>query len=180
MPIIANNRDLVYTEETRRNAGVTEALAKKLGAITNFLNTQQMVRDDFKANGPYSVGVGSIGFDGLLVFPVNVEIVYIAMSNQKAGLSGTTEFDIDWLDLPNSNMGSIFSTTPKIDSTALDDSYLLTDVINAVDVVTVAGGTNPVVTKNTFLAGEAISCRLAAGMNGAQDAQINVFYRPIN
>lgn len=180
MTVVANGRDLIHEEEVSRNAGVTEATGKKLAAITNFINTQQLIRDDFKANGSYRLGVGSVGLDGILIFPNNVEIVYIGVSNQKVGLSGTTSFDIHWLSAPGVDEGTIFSTVPTIDSTSSDDAYMLTNVIDNIDVVTTTGGVNPVLNKTTFLQGEAIRCDLTSAMSGAEDAQINVFYRPIN
>ena len=180
MTVVTNDRQLFFEGEVSRNSGVSEALAKKIAGVSNFVNTQQLIRDDFKANGSYRLGVGSNGLDGILIFPNNVEIVYIGVSNQKVGLSGTTSFDIHWLDAPNSDQGSIFSTVPSFDTGSTDNSYTLTDVINATDVVTAPGAVNPRLSKNTFLKGEAIRCDLVSAMSGAEDAQINVFYRPIN
>ncbi len=94
MAIVPNNRELLFEEEVCRNRGVNEALGKKLAGVANFINTQQLIRDDFKANGSYRLGVGTVGLDGILIFPNNVEIVFIGMSNQRSGLSGITEMDI--------------------------------------------------------------------------------------
>jgi len=178
MSDVVKNRELVQNEETQRNAGVTEQLGKKLGGIANFLMIDGMYRQDYKANGPYGAGIGT-DIDGLVVFPSKVEIVLVIMSNNLAGASGTTEFDLTWYDAPGSPMGSIFSTTPKIDSTASNDAYIVTDIITATDHVTVTGGTNPVATKTTFEAYEAIKCTLVDAMVGATNSQLNVFYRPI-
>lgn len=180
MAIIPDGRDLVYEEEVARNAGVTEATLKKLGAISNFLNRKFLERDDFKANGSYRVGVGSVGLDGILVFPENSEIVKVSLSNQRKGISGVTEFDITWFSAPGVSEGSIFSTKPSFDTTAPDDAYMMTEVIDVIDEITVVGGTNPRLSKTTFLKGEAIRCDLVSGMSAGEDAQISVFYRPIN
>lgn len=179
MAITQNNRELVFDEEIKRNAGVSEALGKKLGGIANFLMTDQVMRDDFKANGAYRLGVGSVGIDGILVFPTKVEIVYIAGSNVKNGTTGKTDFDIHWLDAPNSDQGSIFSTKPSIDVTAGDNAYFLRDVINNIDVVTGTGIVTPTVNKTEFLAGEAIRVDLDDAQAGGRDCQLNVYYRPI-
>ena len=176
---VPNNRELVIDEEVKRNAGVSEQLGTKLGGIANFIMTDQLIRDDFKANGSYRLGVGTVGLDGILIFPTKVEIVMIGVSSQRVGLSGITEFDIHWLDAPGSDMGTIFTVTPTFDSTSTNNSYTLTDVINAVDTVTAVGAVNPRVNKTQFLQGEAIRCDLVSGMEAGQDAQINVFYRPI-
>lgn len=179
MPIVSNNRELVFEEEIKRNAGVSEALGKKLGGIGNFLMTDMLIRDDFKANGAYRLGVGSVGIDGILIFPTKVEIVFIGASNQRVGHSGNTIWDIHWLDSPNSDMGSIFTVQPDFDITSGDNAFFLKDVINNVDIVTGVGIITPVLNKTIFLQGEAIRCDLDAGMSGAQDAQLNVFYRPV-
>ncbi|MBT8187843.1 MAG: hypothetical protein KJO73_09145 [Croceitalea sp.] len=180
MAVVPNNRELLFEEETSRNNGVSESLAKKFAGISNFISLNQLIRDDFKANGSYRLGVGSVGIDGLLIFPNNVEIVYIAMSNQRSGLIGTTIFDINWLSAPGVDEGSIFTTLPSIDFNSVDDTYILTDVLNVVDIVTATGAVNPRVNKTSFLQGEAIRCSLTSGMSAGEDAQINVFYRPIN
>jgi len=177
---VANNRELLFEEETKRNAGVSEALAVKMAGISNFINLQQLIRDDFKANGAYRLGAGSVGIDGILIFPNNVEIVYIGASSQKVGYSGLTEWDINYLSAPGVDNGSIFTVKPSFDPTSGNDSYLLTDIITPTDIVTGTGIINPRVNKFQFLQGEAIRATLVSGMSGAQDAQLNVFYRPIN
>lgn len=177
---ISKDRQLFFEEELCRGTGVSESILKKVGQVTNFINLCQLIRDDFKANGIYSLGAGTTGLDGILIFPTNVEIVFIGASSQRPGQTGVTEFDIHWLSDSCVDEGSIFSTTPTFDSTSCENAYTLTNVLDEIDIVTTTGATNPRVTKTKFLQGEAIRCDLVTGMNCGQDAQVNVFYRPVN
>lgn len=176
---VAKNRELLFTEETMRNAGVSEALSTKLAGLLNFHSIDMLMRDDFKANGAYRLGVGSTGIDGILIFPTKVEIVQIGASNVKVGTTGITTFDVHWLSAPGVDEGSIFTTPPSFDSTSGNDAYQLTDVIENINIVTGTGITNPVVNKTVFEQGEAIRVDITSGMVGARDSQLTVYYRPI-
>lgn len=177
---VSKSRELLFEEEMCRGSGVSESWAKKIAGISNFINLCQLEREDFKFNGSYRLGVGSCTVDGIIVFPVNVELVYIAGSNGKVGTTGISEWDIEWLDNPSSNQGSIFSTLPSFDTNTSDESYFLKDVLTNTDIKTATGIITPVVTKTKFLAGEAIQAKLVSAMSGAKDAQINFYYRPVN
>ena len=176
---VAKSRTLLYVEETMRNAGVSEALAKKLGGLLNFHSQDMIMRDDFKANGAYRLGVGSVGIDGILVFPTKVELVYISGSNVKNGVSGLTTFDTHWLSAPNVDEGSIYTTKPSFSNVSGDNAYFLTDIIAPNDIVTGLGITPPRVNKTVFEQGEAIRVDLDDAMLGAKDCQLNVYYRPV-
>ena len=131
MPDIADDRQNILQEETRYRAAVSESTWTKIGASINFINNQQFDSKTFQLNGVYPLAVteslGTEGVDGIWVVQNNIEITGVFMYNLVNGSSGTTALDVHLLDGSNNDIGSIFSTTPKIASTAGDNAYLYLD-----------------------------------------------------
>jgi len=76
--------------------------------------------------GSYWVAsVPQYGVEALDALPFDIEIFDISMWSMTAGSGGTTELDVKVATSSGGSFSSIFSTTPKIDSTAGNNSYFL-------------------------------------------------------
>ena len=168
----------IFQEEVENKASVSEATFTKIGGSVNFINNKQYDTHSYNFNGRYALGVGVVGADGIFPILFDMEIVGISMFNRVSGTSGTTEFDVEYLNGSNSNQGSIFTTTPKIDSTAPNYSYIIKDVLSNTDIELPAGATSPVLSKTTFNAGDALFCKIVSAMGDAEDASLLVHFRP--
>lgn len=158
----------------------SESIMSKFAAQSNFINLYQTDIKEFKLNGSYSVATGIVFFDGVTNFFYNSEIVGIGFYNGVSGTGGITEFDIKWKDANGLTQGSIFSTTPKIDSTSSDETIAFRNLQTTNDHGNTTGVTLPVLTKTKFLEGESIYLVLTSSMISAQNCGLTIFYRPIN
>jgi len=168
----------IQVEETQYKSSVSESTMQKIGSSLNFTNTYQYDTHSFLFNGAYTLGVGVIGADGVMPVLYNMEIVGITFFNLVSGASGTTQFDISWFNGINSNQGSIFSTKPLINSTSLNYSYGILDVVNSTAIKTGTGITIPTLIKTQFNQGDMITCTLDSSMSGAENAGILIHHRP--
>lgn len=164
------------------NRPVSEGTLKDFAAQSNFINDFQTDIKEFKLNGSYSVATGITFFDGVASFFYNSEIVGITFYSGQGGTSGTTAFDIRWKNADGVDQGSIFSTTPKIASTAANETVMQQNFVtgNQKPAVTPTGVTLGVLSKTEFLEGESVYMVLNSSMVSAQNAGITIFYRPIN
>lgn len=177
MADLAAERHQIQTEETRFPFAIAESAQQKIGKAINFINTKQYDTKDFFANGVYnSTGANETAFDGLYVFPYNVTIFYVAMFNVIAGSGGTTEIDIKVTPSSGTTFTTIFSTRPKISTTAdhTDVAYIYTGGSGT-------GLTAPVLTGTTFNvnAGSAIRADFISKQTGSpQNCGILVYFYP--
>ena len=141
-------RSNVTVEESRFRSAVSESYSFKIGSSVNFINEFQNNRHAWHLNGAYPTGIGSTGPDGIFVFLFNAELVGISFYNGKAGTTGQTVVDVHWLSGGNTDNGTIFTTPPQIDSTAVDDTYFLKDLINDTVVIQPTGTVEPILNKN--------------------------------
>lgn len=179
MATITPARKNITVEETRYRASISEATMNKFGGAVNFVNERQNDKHAWHLNGPYSLGVGSTGPDGIFPCLFNMEIVGFAYFNGKTGSSGTTTIDIRKLDGAGVDVGSIFSTLPSVDSTAANNSTTIYDVINATTISSPTGHTLGVLSTTQFNAGDVLRLDLNAAMIGANNFQFLIFFRPI-
>lgn len=181
MAEIAPARSNLLVEETQYRSAVSEALLQKTGASINFINNEQTIYRQFTLNGNYPLGAGIIGLDGLVVFRSNVEIIHISASNAISGSSGSTTFDLHYISSPGVDGGTIFNTKPSFDSTSANNSYFLYNVLTDTIEVSGIGITPPnALVKTTFLKGEALRFDLDSAMVGAENANLEIYFRPIN
>lgn len=157
----------------------SESVMRKFASEGQFINTYQTDIKEFKLNGSYGVATGIIFFDGVAPFFYNSEIVGIGFANGQSGSSGTTEFDIRWIDQAGADQGSIFSTTPKINSSSSNACVGFRNLTTGLDV-SPTGVTLPVFSKTTFLQGESLYLKLNSAMTAAQNASLVIYYRPTN
>lgn len=179
MAEITPSRKVIYQEDTAYRRSVSESVFTKFGAQSNFINTYQNDIKEWKLNGSYSVATGITFFDGVASFFWNSEIVGIFFYNGQSGSSGTTEFDIIWKDQAGVTQGSIFSTTPKINSTSSNETIGYKNLVTTTET-SPTGVTLPVFSKTTFLEGESLYLKLNSSMVGANNCGLTIFYRPIN
>jgi hypothetical protein len=163
----------VQAESATTRQPVSENLVQTMAGSINFGLEKNFVARTFTLNGSYKNAAGRNAVDGLLVFQWNAEIFNIVIVNSTVGLSGTTELDLKYSTNPGAAFNSIFTTTPKITSSAAAYSYLGVGQ-------TLAGCTAPVLSSNPFnvVAGGALRLDVISTMTGARDAEIIVYYRP--
>lgn len=178
MADVADSKQNIDQNDVAFRASISEAVGTKIAGSINFINNRQYLTQQFNFNGRYALGVGFVGADGIFPCLFNMEIVGLTMFNRVSGTSGTTEIDIEWLNGSNSNQGSIFSTTPKIASTASNYSYLIRDELNSTNVELPAGATAPVFSKTQFDAGDALFCEIVSAMSDAEDLSLLIHFRP--
>ena len=177
MADVSPARRNVQSEEVRYRSSVSEATFTNMGGSINFINDRQYDTHGFYLNGGYAKAAGVDGLDGFFVCQFDMEIVGISFFNSVAGTSGTTEFDLTWLDGSESVQGSIFSLQPAIDSTAGNNAY---GAINLVDVTSSSGTgiTLPTLSKTEFNQFNAIRFDISQAMLDAENCGINIHFRP--
>lgn len=176
---IESVRNEVLEGDVSTNRPVSEGILKKFGGQSNFINDYQTDIKEFKLNGNYQAATGLTFFDGIAAFFFNSEIVGINFYNGQSGSSGTTEFDIRWVNTSGVDQGSIFSTTPKIDSTSADETVAFQNFTTGTTVQP-TGVTLGVLSKDSFFEGESVYLDLKSAMTGAQNCGITIYYKPIN
>lgn len=177
MALLADEKNFIDTNETKYRAAVSEATAQKMGKMMNFIGHRSHEIKEFFINGRYGGASAQNGLDGLAIFQFDAEIFNIYIFGNVQGSGGTTELDIKHASDPGGAFTSIFSTTPKITSSASNFSW-----IGIGD--TVSGCTAPVLTSSPdsyeVSAGDAIRIDLISAQTGnAENCGIIVHYRPI-
>lgn len=174
MTAIAEVKKDIQVEEVSFEAAVGEATFNKIGGSINFINNRQYDTKKFFLNGPYSIGAGDLGVDGLYIFPYNVEIFDVGIFNLVSGSSGTTELDIKRATSSGGAFTSIFSTTPKIASTSGNNAFALSGDTPP------TGFTLPVLTSSPFNvdAGDALRLDLISAMTAAENCGLTLYFRP--
>jgi hypothetical protein len=168
------SRQLIQTEETRYRSSVSEWFLQKLAATHNFISKRQHDKRDLFANGRYNImsSYPQLGVDGLIIFEYDVEIINLYIWNGIAGSSGTTEIDIKWKPQSSGAYQTMFSTTPKITSTAANYS-----ICGVGDTIT--GFTAPVLLKTEFDAKDVLRMDILGCMSGnVEGCGIIIHYRP--
>ena len=124
MADIPGQRILIQSEETSYRSAVSEATMTRMGAVTNFLSTNQLVWQPFNLNGPLdTLPVPQTNIDGAIPLFFDYEIIGGAAFLTVPHSSGFVEFDIR-RHTANGDAGtSIFSTTPRFTGGLLANSY---------------------------------------------------------
>lgn len=172
MANIPEARSFLQVEEARYGAAGTESLMLRFGAMMNFLNLRHIEVRGLFINGVYNAIVPNLDIDGGIIFEYPVEIVNVYIKNRAAGSSGTTELDLKWKPQGSGTWTSIFTTTPKITSTAA--AY---EMCGVGQVAT--GFTAPVLAKTQFDAHDMLRLDLVQAMAGLPTGcAIIIHYRP--
>jgi hypothetical protein len=179
MAEITPSRELLDEQDTAYKRSLSESIMTRFGATNNFIAKYQTDSHRWCLNGSYSVATGIELFDGLTTFFYNSEIVGIYFWNGQSGSSGVTEFDIRWQDINGVDQGSIFSVTPKINSTASNVSRGFENYETGTSSFP-TGVIQPTLSKSTFLEGESIYMVLNSSMVSANNCGIAIHWRPVN
>ena len=171
-------RENIQIEEVQYRSSVSEAVGTKLGGSINFINERQYDSHTFNLNGPYKLGEGSTGTDGIFPILYNMEIIAYTVFNLTPGSSGVTNVDVHWLSGGGTDNGSIFSSAPSINTTAAANAYAIKDVKGDIGDKTAGGIALGTISKTTFDAGQALRFDLDAGMIGAENCGLIVHFRP--
>lgn len=175
--IVVPSRELMYVGDVAYQRSVSESLLGRFAATNNFISKFQTDYIAYFLNGSYSFAAGSFGFDGAYTCFTKMEIVGVAAWNAISGVSGTTTFDIKYIDVNNIDQGSIFSTKPSIDSTSSNATRGFRNLETGNDF-TMTGVTLPVLSKTTFEEGETLYFELSDAMLSAQNCSLQLNIRP--
>lgn len=179
MTQITGARNIIQQEEVSYRSGVTEGTFTRLGATLNFISDFQTDNHSFNLNGRYYTFGTQISPDGIFPVLFNMEIVGYSLFSNTSGVSGISELDVIHLrDGGSTNLGSIFSVTPKVDSSSANNSYSLIDIFNGIDLALPAGHTKAVFSTTEFLAGDVLRMDLISGMVDAENLSLQLIYRP--
>jgi hypothetical protein len=167
-------KKMIQVEETQYAAAVSSSVAQRIGSSINFINSYQLDTIDFKVNGPYNLGpLPNLQFDGIVTFPFAFEIVNAFIyTGPTVASGGTTELDIKWKPYASGSYSSIFTTTPKFNSSAA-----ASDGIH--DGSTKTGFTAPVLSTTQFAAWDLLKLDILQAVTGTQaGCGIKLFWRP--
>jgi hypothetical protein len=173
MTQISPERILIQTEEVAANAAAASSTLNRVGATANFINLYQGNLREFMINGGYGGAiVPFLGAEGLVRYKFAWEIVdlYIYAGEVTSG-SGTTILDIKWKPFSSGSYASIFSTTPKFNSSA---SQFETCGIGQ----TKTGFTAPVLSKTQFDANDQIRFDILGAVSNGFGCGIGFQFRP--
>lgn len=176
---VESSREVLKIGDIAYKRSVSEAILARFAATNNFIANYQTDIKEFKLNGAYSVATGITFFDGVASFFYNSEIVGINFYNGKSGSSGTTSFDLRYIDAAGADQGSIMSTQASINSTSSNNSVGFENYETTTQIAP-TGVTLPVLNKTQFLEGESVYLVLTSSMVSAQNCGLTIFYRPIN
>lgn len=176
MPYVTSDPVKIYTEDVQFSSSVSEAVANKIGAGINF------VLDNFVA---YSFGISGGFYSNLAFYPYTFtgsieSLVYTCVINdivifsEASGISGTSEFSIEWQPAAGGAWTNIFSTNLEISNTASDN---LTFKMSALSAPT--GVTLPILSTSSFAAGDKLRLVIVSAANQASNIKFKVITRPI-
>lgn len=176
MTVLADAKAYIEREECLFRRAISESTSQKVGKSINFLLNRMHSQKEFFLNGDYNaVAVPNLKQDGFHFFQFDSEIFDVWMFVEDAGTGGTTELDIKVAATPGGSFVSIFTTRPKIQSSAGNDKWI--------HVGSVVSGTVAPVLNNALrfpLAGSAIRCDLIDAQTGkVASCGIVVHYRPV-
>lgn len=134
-------KQTIQIESSQTRDPVGESLVQALGGDVNILLLSETYSHTWKMNGPIKQFNGQLGVDGIFSFRkgYTYEIIDVIMYGETMGASGTVEIDLKYSTFPSGTWTSIFSTTPKITSSAA--AYTTIGVGD-----TVSGATAPILT----------------------------------
>ncbi len=174
MTAVPGERILIQDEETKFRAPVSAAMAQRLAASMNFINTNQCTVREFMFNGDYGTVADfpHLGVEQIFMFPFDWELVFCYISTGEI-VSGTglTECDLKWKPFASGSYASIFSTTPKFDNTA-------TAFEACGEGQTKTGFTAPILSKTDFDAFDQVRFDLIQGLTDGFGGGLTIIIRP--
>lgn len=178
MADVQEARQILSVEDVKHKRSLSEYFAFKLASTMNFISKRQNDKHAWNLNGPYKLGEGSTGTDGVFPCIFDMEITGFSYYSGKKGSSGLTTVDIHLLQADGTDNGSIFSTRPSVDSSAGNNTSTIYDQLNANTVANPPGHTMGVLNKTTFNAGDVLRLDLDSAMSDANNFQFTIYFRP--
>lgn len=126
MSDILEERINIQDEETDFESAVSEGTLQRVGASINFINKRQYIEKKFTWNNELGSFEIDLPFsDGAMPIAQDMEIIGFCLWISQQG--GTGDLDVDVLRLQNSGDAgvSIFSTRPKLQSAAGNNSWIM-------------------------------------------------------
>jgi len=169
----------LQVEELKTGSAASESTMQRVGSSVNFWNSFYEGSRGWFANGPYSwKPVPQTGIDGAAFANCNMEIWEVGAYNLVAGSSGDIEFDIIRHPVGGGPGVSIFSTRPKIPSSAGNNARLLQDTLLNTNIYQSIGVQLPVLTSSNLDAGDFLTCTIVNVQDGGESAGIILAVRP--
>lgn len=175
--LIPDLKKFIVGLEIKNAASVSEATWRKIGGMINFIGHRTHQEKRFTLNGEYALMIPPVPtIDGYSIFEFDAEIFNVWVWNAIAGSSGITELDLKVKPKGSGTFTSIFTTTPKIGSTAPGDTHFeIGDVATGITAPVLNDGGSGVVQVN---AGDAIRMDVITAMADARNCGIVVHFRP--
>lgn len=175
--LVPDLRKFIVGLEVKNAASVSEATWRKISGMINFLGHRAHQEKNFQINGNYGMLQGLYpinAIDGLAFFEFDAEIFNVWVYNLVAGSAGITELDLKIKPKLSGAFTSIFSTTPKIGPTAVNDTFFeVGDVATGITAPVLNGGV-----PFNVNAGDAIRLDLISAMNEAEHCGVVIHFRP--
>lgn len=176
--LVPDLKKYIVGQEIVNGSSVSEATWRKIGGMINFLGHRMYLQKAFTINGNYgllpSIAYPVEAIDGLQFFEFDAEIFNVWVYNLVTGLSGITELDLKVKPKLSGSFTSIFSTTPKIGTTAPANVFFeIGDVATGITAPVLDGGA-----PYNVNAGDAIKLDLIGPMIEGQHCGIVIHYRP--
>lgn len=173
MAEVTPSREIILEEETDFRSPVSEAVAQKQAATSNFISKYQTKAFSYKFLGYFrALSLPEDGGRGLIF---NAEIVGLSGILLNRGSSGTTEVDIRYYRA-GVDQGSILSTTLQIQNGA-GVAQFHTETEDAS-----SSNTNvsqmPVLSVTNLDQGDYLVAKLSSNAVDAQNLTLDVHYRP--
>jgi len=185
MSDVLGSRENIEQQEVQAEAAASEGTMTKIAANINFQNRFFTGPRMFLANGPYDNGIiPETLLDGPTVCESKCEIYAITFFNLVAGSSGTTEFDIVCHPANGDPSYTIFTTTPKIPSTASHTPFAVcAQVFTPVpEILRQSTGTVAAVliSTNVFQKGDAFKMSFLDKQTDGENCGVQLSLRPIS
>lgn len=175
--LVPDLRKFIVGLEVKNAASVSEATWRKIAGMINFIGHRAHQEKNFMINGNYGMLQGLYpinAIDGLAFFEFDAEIINVWVYNIVAGTAGITELDLKVKPKLSGAFTSIFSTTPKIGSTAPANVFFeVGDVATGITAPVLNGGVPFNVNR-----GDAIRLDLISAMVSAEHCGIVIHFRP--
>lgn len=175
MAFLPSEPEKIHQEAVQGGAAVSESLLALVGSTANF------ILDNFKI---YEFGVSGAPYSGLSSYPYtftgNMESVFfkcyiekILVFNAVSGISGTTEFKVEYQLAAGGAWNNILSTNCTISNTAADN--LSFDSTEAAP----SGVTLPVISVTDLEKNDKLRFVLVSAADQAENLRVFVVTRPV-
>ena len=177
--LVPDLKKFIVGLEVKEASSVSEATWRKIAGMINFLGHRAHQEKVFPINGQYGMLQGLYpinAIDGYAFFEFDAEIFNVWVYSITPGSSGTTELDLKVKPKGSGSFTSIFTTTPKIDSTAPAETWFeVGDTGTGIVAPVLNDGGSGVVNVNQ---GDAIRLDLISAMPSAEHCGVVIHFRP--